>query len=254
MVVSFGVPSKNHKKVPYQKDGCICLARTGLHQLPVFWPQARLFEQTAFFHLQNPWEKSSFSQEPRLTSMKGNRFGWLKIKQEGLRRCWSMFPLTRVPCWYRFFEPLPFHYCTYVLIVSRPKKQMDARGRHQVFVGPGGFCCARSKHSIAGSSARPCTNLFWGRFDSPTKIDYRKTGYPYSSLSTAKPSGASAPLRSAERRRRPLHSRLIVLQVSDDVLNAYTHPKPNLSPSPARPKPNLTHARSHHKPTNTTLS
>ena len=32
---------------------------------------------------------------------------WLKIKQEGLRRCWSMFPLTRVPFWYRFFEPQP---------------------------------------------------------------------------------------------------------------------------------------------------
>ena len=33
---------------------------------------------------------------------------WLKIKQEGLRRFWSMFPPTRVPFWYRFFEPPPF--------------------------------------------------------------------------------------------------------------------------------------------------
>ena len=33
---------------------------------------------------------------------------WLKIKQEGLRRFWSMFPLTRVPFWYRFFEPQLF--------------------------------------------------------------------------------------------------------------------------------------------------
>ena len=32
---------------------------------------------------------------------------WLKIKQEGLRRLWSMFPLTRVPFWYRFFSPQP---------------------------------------------------------------------------------------------------------------------------------------------------
>ena len=32
----------------------------------------------------------------------------LKIKQEGLRRFWSMFPLIRVPFWYRFFEPQPF--------------------------------------------------------------------------------------------------------------------------------------------------
>ena len=28
---------------------------------------------------------------------------WLKIKQQGLRGFWSMFPLTRVPFWYRFF-------------------------------------------------------------------------------------------------------------------------------------------------------
>ena len=33
---------------------------------------------------------------------------WLKIKQEGLRRFWSMFPLTRVPFGYRFFEPQPY--------------------------------------------------------------------------------------------------------------------------------------------------
>ena len=32
---------------------------------------------------------------------------WLKTKQEGLRRCWSMFLLARVPFWYRFFEPQP---------------------------------------------------------------------------------------------------------------------------------------------------
>ena len=33
---------------------------------------------------------------------------WLKINQEGLRRFWSMFSLTRVPFGYRFFEPYPF--------------------------------------------------------------------------------------------------------------------------------------------------
>ena len=33
---------------------------------------------------------------------------WLKIKQEGLGRFWSMFPLTRVPFWHRFFEAPPF--------------------------------------------------------------------------------------------------------------------------------------------------
>ena len=32
---------------------------------------------------------------------------WLKIKPEGLRRFWSMFPLARVPFWYRLLEPQP---------------------------------------------------------------------------------------------------------------------------------------------------
>ena len=32
---------------------------------------------------------------------------WLKMKQEGSRRFWSMFPFTRVPFWSRFFEPQP---------------------------------------------------------------------------------------------------------------------------------------------------
>ena len=36
-----------------------------------------------------------------------DKWVWLKIKQEGLRRFWSMFPLTRVAFWYRFFEPQP---------------------------------------------------------------------------------------------------------------------------------------------------
>ena len=33
---------------------------------------------------------------------------WLNIKQEGLRRFWSICPLTRVPFWDRFFEPQPY--------------------------------------------------------------------------------------------------------------------------------------------------
>ena len=32
---------------------------------------------------------------------------WLKINQGGLRRFWSMFPLTRSPFWYQFFVPQP---------------------------------------------------------------------------------------------------------------------------------------------------
>ena len=35
---------------------------------------------------------------------------WRKTKQEGLRRCGSMFSLTRAPFWYQFFEPQPLIY------------------------------------------------------------------------------------------------------------------------------------------------
>ena len=42
-----------------------------------------------------------FAQQKHLK----NTWVWLKIKQEGLRRFWSMFPLTRVPFWYCFFFP-----------------------------------------------------------------------------------------------------------------------------------------------------
>ena len=37
---------------------------------------------------------------------------WLQIKEPGLRRFWSMFPLTRVPFWYRVLEPYPAEYPT----------------------------------------------------------------------------------------------------------------------------------------------
>ena len=36
---------------------------------------------------------------------------WLKINQEGLRRFWSVFPLTRVPFWHRLFEPQTVGVC-----------------------------------------------------------------------------------------------------------------------------------------------
>ena len=54
------------------------------------------------------------SEEPiRWIRVGEKNVGWMpqmgvaQIKQEGLRRCWSRCPLTRVPCWYRFFEPQP---------------------------------------------------------------------------------------------------------------------------------------------------
>ena len=41
---------------------------------------------------------------------------WLKIKQEGLRRFWSMFLITRVPSWYQFFEPQPYGVNTVMVV------------------------------------------------------------------------------------------------------------------------------------------
>ena len=54
---------------------------------------------------------------------------WLKIKQEGLRRFWSMLPLTRVPFWYRLFEPQPQLYTT------RPEWSSCWRHKSQSILG-----------------------------------------------------------------------------------------------------------------------
>ena len=51
---------------------------------------------------------------------------WLKIKQEGLRRFWSMFPLSRVPFWYWFFEPQPT--VGIVLVGHQLRKRLSKRG------------------------------------------------------------------------------------------------------------------------------
>ena len=37
----------------------------------------------------------------------GSKWVWRKDNQDRLHRFWSMFPLTRVPFWYRFVEPQP---------------------------------------------------------------------------------------------------------------------------------------------------
>ena len=56
---------------------------------------------------------------------------WLKIKQEGLRRFWSMFPLTRVPCWYRFFEPQPHVPFYFTIFVAAGGLSLELRSRAQ---------------------------------------------------------------------------------------------------------------------------
>ena len=57
-------------------------------------------------HVPRPQESLDFSIEA--TTGGASIWPWLKVKQEGLRGFWSMFPLAKVPFWYRFFEPQPY--------------------------------------------------------------------------------------------------------------------------------------------------
>ena len=54
---------------------------------------------------------------------------WLKIKQEGLRRFWSMFPLSRVPFGYRFFEPQPCVLLSIVFCLATRSSCIEFAGR-----------------------------------------------------------------------------------------------------------------------------
>ena len=38
---------------------------------------------------------------------------WVKTKPTGDGRFWSLVPFTKVPIWYRFFEPQPFRGCIF---------------------------------------------------------------------------------------------------------------------------------------------
>ena len=49
----------------------------------------------------------AMGQHPNIRFNPPLKWVWLKIKKQGLRRFWSMFPLTRVPFWYWLFEPQP---------------------------------------------------------------------------------------------------------------------------------------------------
>ena len=44
---------------------------------------------------------------PGWVEVGGMKRVWLTMKQGANRRFWAMFPLTRVPVWYRFVEPQP---------------------------------------------------------------------------------------------------------------------------------------------------
>ena len=57
---------------------------------------------------QAPWRARHWGTQKSLAQNRSVlKWVWLKINQEGFRRFWSMFPLTRVSFWYRLFEPQP---------------------------------------------------------------------------------------------------------------------------------------------------
>ena len=68
---------------------------------------------------------------------------WVKIKQEGLRRFWSMFPLTRVPFWYRSFEPLPMKSTVWAAV-----------GSHHVSPATKATACRLKKQSCLANKTR----------------------------------------------------------------------------------------------------
>ena len=73
----------------------------------------RLIRAKNLIRLQTASEASQASScQAALDLMAGRKqacgtWVWLKIIQQGLRRFWSMCPLTSVPVWYWFFEPQP---------------------------------------------------------------------------------------------------------------------------------------------------
>ena len=83
---------------------------------PLFWGKASPFKPFLPIWVNhndrtrpNPKWWCMWGRPPTTLLQVGDIWVWLKIKQEGLRRFWSMFPLTRVPFWYRFFEPQPYY-------------------------------------------------------------------------------------------------------------------------------------------------
>ena len=55
------------------------------------------------------WISDGSFQKASVHGTESSIWLWLKIKEDGLRGFWSMFPLTRVPFWNSvFFEPQPF--------------------------------------------------------------------------------------------------------------------------------------------------
>ena len=53
--------------------------------------------------------RDTWVQEPLFVPQKNNDYMAVAQNETGgaNRGFWSMFPLTRVPCWYRFFKPQP---------------------------------------------------------------------------------------------------------------------------------------------------
>ena len=62
------------------------------------------FETCCFFNTKIKSETTIYESMFRCVMQGSLYIGlWLKLKQEGLHRFWSMFPLTRVPFWVPVF-------------------------------------------------------------------------------------------------------------------------------------------------------
>ena len=126
--------------------------------LPVSWSSGILSARSkpALFKLQAPQAKFQ-------------RWVWLKIKHQGLRKFWSMFPLTRVPFWYRFFEPQPdvqaFQVRNPHLAVRRCNFWLESTFRRYVVIRSGQFgegsFSLQSKPAVWAPKVC-CSNLLFG--------------------------------------------------------------------------------------------
>ena len=85
--------------------------------------------------------------------MSGHIWVWLKIKQEGLRRFWSMFPLSRVPFGYRFFEPQPYVTC---MCCSLYRYQQKPKANQWMFVRVDQSASTQVLHHQISSEAPNC--------------------------------------------------------------------------------------------------
>ena len=92
-----------------------------------FCPMVQILTREGFLR------NSSQVHSPLNPTMNKDMWVWLKIQQEGLRRFWSIFPLTRIPFWYQFFEPYPCFITLGAKKIWQAMRSMGAKGPFPFF-------------------------------------------------------------------------------------------------------------------------